>query len=173
MIFETFGPFSIHIDIVNNVPKSRVLFWKEIENSEEGLSTAKGCYMFGIKSSGGPCIFPWYIGKTNSQGFYKECFGPHQRLHYLSALKNYERAVPYLFLVTQLTGENKFYRGANSKTIDDLELYLISLGLRANPKLLNRHSTKFYREVVMPGFLNSSKGHIGAPAKSLRRSFKL
>jgi hypothetical protein len=148
-------------------------FWKAVASKHDGLSAARGCYLFGIGSSGGPRIVPWYIGKTNKQAFDLECFKPHQRNHYSRAINRYERARPCLFLIAQIMANGKkFYRGRAPGSIEFLETYLIGFGLRANKELLNKRDTKFYREVVMPGFLNSGQGHAGGPANDLRDALK-
>ncbi|MEJ0062552.1 MAG: hypothetical protein WDO70_04975 [Alphaproteobacteria bacterium] len=172
MRFETFGPFPIELNEYGNLPRRMRSFWNDIEKGDEGLSHARGCYVFGIKSSGGPSIFPWYIGRTHLQGFRKECFGSHQRSLYLEAINRYDRAVPYLYIAAQITMQDRFYQGKSGASIAFLETYLISLGLQVNKNLLNKQSTKMYREVIMPGILNSSLGNPGRPAMELRQTFR-
>lgn len=173
MKFKIFGPFAIELDTYGNIPNSMNAFWSAVESSHPGLSSARGCYLFGIRSSGGPRIVPWYIGKTNRQAFDPECFMPHQRNHYSRAVNFYERARPFLYLVAQMMAHGqKFYRGRAPHDIEFLETYLIGFGLRANEDLLNKRATKFYRETVLPGFLNSGAGHPGNPANDLRSTLK-
>jgi hypothetical protein len=97
MNFKTFGPFEIKLDKYGNIPISMTAFWDALSLKRPGLSEARGCYLFGIRSSGGLRIVPWYIGKTNNQTFELECFKPHQRNHYSRALSYYDRAKPFLY----------------------------------------------------------------------------
>jgi hypothetical protein len=173
MEFKIFGPFPIELDGDGSIPNSVRDFWDLVEKNAAGLSEAKGCYVFGIQSSGGPRITPWYIGKTNNQTFATECFKAHQRNHYWRALSRRKRKRPYLFFLAALTkGGRRFSKNRNARKIDFLETYLIGLGLRANANLLNKRDTKLYREIVVPGLLNSGHGSPGGPANNLRKSLK-
>jgi hypothetical protein len=169
MRFRVFGPIRIDLDEYGNIPNSMNSFWEEVDGLYDGLSGGRGCYIFCIKTSGGPRIYPWYIGKTNRQTFAGECFKPHQRNHYSRALNYYDRAHPGLFLVAQFTSGGKLYKGQGEASINFLETYLIGLGLRANHNLMNKRDTKLYRELVLPGFLNSDQGNPGLPANELRK----
>lgn len=136
MHFKTFGPFGITLDGYGNIPNSMTTFWDGVDAQRSGLSDARGCYVFGIRSSGGPRIFPWYIGKTNCQTFSTECFKPHQRNHYSRALNFYDNKTPFLYLIAQMTdNESHFYKGQGAASIEFLETYLIGFGLRANKDL--------------------------------------
>lgn len=173
MQFGTVGPFEIPLDEWGNISVSLSDFWEEVELEWRGLAAGRGCYIFGIGSSGGSRIEPWYVGKTNHQGFVSECFNAHQRNHYSRALNRYTRAKPYLYLIPQFTNNgSRLYRGRSGPAIDFLETYLIGIALRANSDLLNKRDTKLYREVVLPGFLNSTQGNPGAAAVKLRQSLK-
>ena len=171
MNFRTFGPFPIALDEHGNIPQSMNEFWKSVNSSHTGLSEARGCYVFGINSSGSKRILPWYVGMTNRQSFEFECFKSHQRNHYSRAINHYRRARAHLYVIAQLAESGKFYRGTAGKAIMFLETYLIGFALYANEDLLNKRDTKLYRELVVPGFLNSKTGNPGKPATELRRTF--
>jgi hypothetical protein len=174
MRFGTFGPYAIPLDEYRNIPVSLSDFWEEVDSGWQGLSGALGCYVFGVVTSGTDRVAPWYVGKTNNQGFASECFTPHKRNHYSEALNHYDRAKPQLYLIAQFTGDgDRLSRGSSGPAIDFLETYLIGLALRANEDLLNKKDTKLYREVVFPGFLNSFPGSPGAPANRLRQTLNL
>jgi hypothetical protein len=169
MIFKTFGPFEIGLDVHRSIPASMRPFWENVEVHHNGLPAARGCYVFGIRTSGGPRITPWYIGRTNRQTFETECFKAHQRNHYWGAMNRYDRAKPFLFLVAQMKEDGqRFYRGQALAAIDFVETYLIGFGLRANPELLNKRDTRLYREVRIRGLLNSGYGNPGSPTNELR-----
>ena len=165
MRFGTFGPYEIPLDEYWNIPASLSDFWEEVNSDWQGLSGARGCYVFGVVTSGTSRVEPWYVGKTSNQGFDPECFSPHKRNHYSAALNRYDRAKPKLYLIAQFTDNgDRLYRGSSGPAIDFLETYLIGLALRANKDLLNKSDTKLYREVVFPGFLNSNPGNPGEGA---------
>jgi hypothetical protein len=168
--FRTFGDFPIALDNYGNIPDDLDVFWSKVDEAKPELRSAKGCYIFGIRTSGGPAVRPWYIGKTVNS-FESECFQPHKRALYGKALNFYERATPCLFLVSRLTERGAFYAGTSAISINFLERHLISLGLQANDDLLNKRDTKLYREVQLPGILN--EGYPDAPAKELRRALRL
>lgn len=171
MIFKIYGPYPIKLDDYGNIPASLTEFWDTIEESHDGLSTARGCYVFGISSSGGKRIAPWYIGKTNRQTFDAECFKSHQRNHYSKAINYYQRARPHLYLIPQLTNSGRFSTAKVSNSIAFVETYLIGFGLWANEELLNKRDTKLYREIELPGFLNSKTGKPGKSSNELQRTF--
>ena len=149
-------------------------FWDSIESEYPGLSTAIGVYVFGLRSSGGPTITPWYVGKSiNANGFKGECFTPHKRDCYHDAMANYERAVPGLFLIARLTDTGRFSQDRNVDEIDFLEKYFIGLAINVNPEIVNRRSTVNYTRVVVPGILNSPPGNPGAGAVNLKAAFGL
>jgi len=97
MRFGTFGPFDIPRDEYGNVSDSLSDFWEAVDSEWEALSNGRGCYVFGISPSGGSRVEPWYVGKTNRQGFDCECFTPHKLNHYSRALNRYDRGKPRLF----------------------------------------------------------------------------
>ena len=147
-------------------------FCESVNQEWPGLANGRGCYVFGLSKSGGSRIEPWYIGKTNKQGFENECFKAHQLNHYGRALSRYSRAKPHIYLIAQFANNGtRLYRGKAGKVIDFLETYLIGIGLQANFDLLNKRDTKLYREVVLPGFLNSAQGNPGRGAITLRKTF--
>jgi hypothetical protein len=171
MQFGTFGPFEVPVDDWGNVSTSLSDFWEEVDSAWHGLASARGCYVFGLAKSGGSRIEPWYVGKTNRQGFESECFKSHQLNHYSRALSRYERAKPYLYLISQFTQNGtRLFRGNSGSVIDFLETYLIGIALRANSDLMNKRDTKLYREVTLPGFLNSPPGNPGGAANKLRQT---
>ncbi len=172
MIFQTFGAFPIHLDGFGNIPDDLGEFWTQVEQEKGGLRNAKGCYVFGIRTSGVSTIVPWYVGKTVTS-FDSECFQPHKRVIYAKAISYYKRAVPHLFLISRLTIGGSFYKGASAVSTNFLERHLISLGLQANSDLLNKRDTKLYREVHLRGILNSEGGKPDKAAKELRLSLRL
>jgi len=173
MHFKIGGPFEISLDDNCCIPDSLSEFWKRVDRRYDGLSQAKGCYVFAVKTSGRGGYYPWYVGKTNNQTFYNECFKPHQRVHYGKALNQYDKARAFLYLIPQMTKTGYFSKASSGQAIDFVETYLIGLGLRANRQLRNKKDTKLYREVILPGFLNSGRGKHGLAANELKKTFYL
>lgn len=166
--FENFGPFKIPRKgtLVSDELKQ---FWHNMEARHEGLSDAKGCYVFGVKPSGTPRITPWYVGQTNNQNFACECFKDHKITHYNHALHEYRKGVPYLYLIASMKPKGGFST-QKLKAIGKLEEHLISLGLLRNPELRNTSRTKFYKETQVPGLLNKKAGKSKA-SQALRSLF--
>ena len=103
---------------------------------------------------------------ANKQPFYKECFG-HQKINiYNTALTEYSKATPYLYLIARKTPSNAFCSpGKNGyHDIEFLENMLIGLGVNRNPELANIKGTKLLRELNVPGIINTQKGQGSAHA---------
>ncbi|MGO9768178.1 MAG: hypothetical protein ACLPSW_01225 [Roseiarcus sp.] len=172
VIFDTLGPFRIRLDEHGNIPRKLDKFWAGVENEKSGLSSGKGCYLFGIKTSGASSLYPWYVGKTG-KSFCSECFQPHKRVIYLESISRYERVNAYLLLIPRLTEGGALYTGNGATPTSFLENHLIHLGIQANPELQNKKNTKLFREVQLPGILNSSVGQPSGATTELRRALRL
>ena len=167
MIFQAFGPFEISLDKHRNIPERLDDFWAAVEAEKKGLSAAKGCYLFGVKTSGSQNIFPWYIGKTISS-FYRECFQYHKLVAYQRSISVYQRSRPSILLIPRLAKGGGLYRGNSDVAINFLEKHLISLGLRANENLQNKRDTRLYRDVQLKGVLNSDSRAPDSATKELK-----
>ena len=172
MNFETFGPFRIWLDDRGNIPDDLGKFWEQVDNERAGLSSAKGCYLFTIRTSGGSSLSTWYVGKTD-KSFSRECFQPHKRVIYAKSLSRYKRAVPYLLLIPRLTDHGALYKGNGERSTVFLEDYLIGVGLQANPQLENKRDTKLYRELRLLGILNSRGSKPNKATAELKRALRL
>jgi hypothetical protein len=154
MRFAIFGPYPIPRNDRAQISNRQTEFWDSVE---KGLKDAKGCYVFCIKGSGAANLKPWYVGKTTNS-FAKECFQPHKLGAFNHALAGYERGAPYLIFLAQMTPSKRFFQGSSSNSIDFLENHLIAEALRANDELVNKRQTKFLREMIVPGLINSPPG---------------
>ena len=170
MRFDIFGPFQLIGDGVCRLAANQDDFWEEVEVQSEGLGAAKGCYVFGIGTSGSNKIKPWYVGKTH-RSFYVECITPSKWKHYSVALSKYQRAKPYLFFLPVITETGKFAKG-NERSIDFLEKYLIGLGIRVNKELCNIKDAQIYRDIEVPGIINRSTDNL-KDRVALRKAFEL
>lgn len=192
--YETYGPFEVPRGHKNaalarlKVDKRQLKqFWTVVDGGEtdprtgkilgeNGLSKARGIYIFANSAGGG--FTPWYVGKTNQNaGFRGECFGPHKLLHYNDILQNdsYTRGTPVMFLIARMNASGKGFSTSksNDREIDWLEAELIQLALAANSELVNEKRTKFVRELVVPGVIGNDNTQLSRANKDLQRVLNL
>jgi hypothetical protein len=173
MKYDVYGAFEIPMNDRRRIERTEIRnFWGTAELDCEGIADGVGCYVFGIRSSGGPNVVSWYVGKT-SKSFRQECFQPHKLLHYNEALSEYKRGRPMLFLLPKLTGKGKLSKNGGTADIDYLEKYLISTAINANQNLYNIKDTKILRELSVVGIYRSQKGAWHSSSQSLKRTLKL
>ena len=151
-------------------------FWSSVDEMHPGLSSACGIYIFGMRAGGG--FTPWYVGKCNAKsGFKRECFSREKGSKYEEFLKRPEiqRGTPVLFLLPKLGTKLPFakFSARHDPEIGWLEKEFIQLGILANPKLINRQSTRWVRQMVIPGVMNSPPGRHDEPTRKLRRLLNL
>ena len=175
MIFETYGPVKIPRQpngLIANKPDG---FWESVEEMCQGLSSACGCYVFAVTSSGGPTPRPWYIGQANKRFFKDECFGHQKLTHYNNVVADYGHATPVMFLIARKTRSGKFSKPSKSghPDIDKLEEIFIGMGLARNKRLCNIQGTRLLHGMVLPGVINSPPGRPGKSALVLRKMFRL
>ncbi|MDD9886516.1 MAG: hypothetical protein OXU83_05080 [Gammaproteobacteria bacterium] len=174
--FRVYGPFKIprvrkrrgglHIDKPNSE------FWEDtIGGKIPALPNAIGCYVFCVNTK------PWYVGKTENS-FKSECFTDNKVNIYNRAYYEVKSGTPRLFLLARLTNSGALFRKPPKKkakgkiqSIDKLELMLIGMALKKNPKLLNVKGTKWLKEIKVEGFLNTKRNTGGKSAKQLRGAF--
>jgi len=148
------------------------VFWDEAEQKLEGISRAKGCYIFGLCRSGG-APKPWYIGKA-TKSFKSEVFTYRNKGIYRDCIDDTKRGVPVLILLTAKTEKGSIAQGNNAlkETIDWVETHLIQAALKRNSNLKNLQKTNYLKKVVIPGLLNSGRGNDGEDGNALRKMFK-
>ena len=181
MQYEVFGEFKVPRK--KNRAGNRVLdlgadvlneFWAEIDRQkrQHGLSSAKGCYIFGIRTGGG--IRPWYVGQT-TKSFQAECFASHKCNIYHTVYGDVAFGNPILILIARRTRSgDKFYMGKGKpKEFDFLEKMLIGLALGQNPNLANKKDTKILKGLTVPGVFNKSPGRVPAAAQALQLALGL
>ena len=149
MKYDVFGPFKVPRKDGGLVANAKALgrFWnEEVEEDEPGLSTASGCYIFGIGAT------PWYVGQAKNT-FKGECFKPDKLNHYDGILA-VRQGRPILHLLARKTPTGSFKRRLRKSEADSLETLLIYKCLCANPDLLNTSRTSFFKKAKIPGLLN-------------------
>lgn len=145
--FRVLGPFRVPTTIVRRRRKidfSRardVVFEQAHEVCGEtcDISTAVGCYVFGLSPPGGPRTRPYYVGQSRGQTLYARTFQKGDKpAVYNAILGQYERAAPFMFLLPLFTPSGRLAKlHSNKHRIDLAEHTLIGAALRANPDLWN------------------------------------
>lgn len=160
--FEVFGPVSVPIQ---KMRKGRIVdrgalndFWK----SATEVASQTGCYVFGMSSAGG--LMPWYVGKA-TKGFQQECFTPHKENHYNCSLTDYARGRPVMFFIVAKSR-------ACQKFIDDVETFLIQMGVDRNPRLRNDRKTQPPRWLIQ-GVIRGEVRRTPKRAQSFKRMMGL
>ena len=172
--YYTFGPFEIPrkdgakgkkaLDGSSAAIKS---FWEDVERQVPKLSTARGCYVFGMKAGKG--VTPWYVGQSTT-GFRNECFQASKVNHYHDVINDTTKGTPLLILISRHTKGGKISTSLPENEANFVEQYLIGLALRKNPHLKNIKNTKFLRTLQIPGVLNNPAGAPSTGADLLKRS---
>jgi hypothetical protein len=148
-------------------------FWARVTSSDDGLPSACGCYVFALRN--GDNILPWYVGKTEKTTFEKECFHATKINYYNDLLVNH-KGQALLFLIPRRTASgNKYSKPTRGRyrDVDFLESMLIGFAYARNPSLLNMKKTKFWREMVVPGVINTPQGSPSAAVTDLRNALRL
>ena len=172
--YGVFGPFEVPRKDGGRVAAAKALrlFWNEVveDIKKPGLSTASGCYIFGIRASKGAT--PWYVGQAKKK-FREECFAPAKLNHYNEILAEYQTGTPILLLLARKTPKGSFVKSLSEREANNLETLLIGNCLRANPDLLNISRTSFFKKAKIPGLLNSPPGALSPSVEFLKRLLNL
>jgi hypothetical protein len=174
MRFSVVGPITLSglsAPIIGNDLKDKV--WDSLSDDQY---YACGCYVYGVSSSGGSSITPWYVGKARQSTLGHECSTVDKANKLNIAIKGYKRFRLHLFLFARITPQGSFAKptkGRGMPEIDKLEELLMSMAMRVNPDLINIHNTKAYREMVVPGIMNTGRGQISNGARRVREMLKV
>ena len=171
--FEPYGPFTLPRQN-GGVDRARCkAFWEAIGKEHSSLPEAIGCYIFAIKAGNG--YTPWYVGKTDKQSFRRETWADGKLLIFGEVIRNYDKGKPVLFLLAKLTNTGKFVKPTTRKRIESvaaLEEMLIGTCLQRNRELYNKKTTKYLKELHVPGYINDQKGARPKNAKALAELLK-
>ncbi len=97
--YETFGPYPLERDGHRLASGALRRFWKEREeDSRPGLRDAVGVYIFSVQKDEGAELVPWYVGKTDRQGF-ETRFG-QEELRFRQVLENAKRGQLQILVVS-------------------------------------------------------------------------
>lgn len=171
MKFHPYVPFEIPKQDNGLITRDKVKlreFWEIVDAEEEGLSDAIGIYIFSIRAGRG--VLPWYVGKSEKTSFFKECFQAHKVNHYDNCIAG-RRGTPILTLIPKLTQADYFAQpnGSPQRDISTLEKMFIGACLQKNKDLVNARDTKIFREMVVPGYLNTQQGGVANSVKELKK----
>jgi hypothetical protein len=155
MHFEVYGPFVLprggrH---VLRSALDRRAYWESVDDKVPGLSAACGCYVFTVRGK------VWYVGLAERQTFKNECYIPHKVLAYNEALQIVSGTCSLIF-IPKITLKGRFARPTvgKIKAVQLLEDMLLGLAISRNPKLTNIKGTKFPKNMVVPGIINTPQG---------------
>ena len=166
-LFRINGPFSIPVsrrEAGREVDLSSLSEFWDLIGPDRAL--ARGCYAFGIKTGRG--VTPIYVGKA-TKTFRQECFALHKLRNVNSALLDYKRGRPVLFLAAL----DQRQGAPNLRAIKKLEIFLIQNALARNPNLLNIHHASPWEDFVIAGVFGSGRGKPSTSAKAFGRALGL
>ena len=185
MKFDIYGPFKIELskqtNLITNESLARLI--SDVEEDEDGLSDACGCYVFGVRTSKG--IVPWYVGQANKSPLAKEALNSTNREKYNSVMFKKSGAksmskrtgTPVLFLLPKLTPQGRFAKRTSKENgleiINFLEEWLIASALQKNPKMINNKNTLFLRNMHVTGLFNAAHGEATKPSSTLKKTLGL
>jgi len=165
--FDIAGPFEIKRfgkkKIINK--ESLTDLCEQLEECEEGLSLAGGCYVFAKRVGKG--TLPWYVGQACKAPLAKEALNPDNRGKYNEVIDS--KGTPVLYVIPERTptGKLRKRRSKPSATLDFLEEWLIAAAIERNPNLINTQKTRYLRELHVVGLFNSTKGESTKASQSL------
>ena len=172
MHFEIYGGFEI-CRKDNRLGLFDDAFWQRARGDDEDLPDACGVYVFAMKY--GENIVPWYVGKTERRTFERECFEP-TKINYYNDVLAERHGTPLLYLIPRCTaGGGRFSKptAGTWRDIDFLETMLIGIAIERNPDLLNVRSTQMFREMVVPGIINTPARKPTSAESQLRQALGL
>ena len=173
MLFDVAGPFEIerHGRTKIIIERSRKDLRPILEDWEEGLSSACGCYVFALRAGRG--FTPYYVGQACKRTLLDEALNPANPEKYNTALGN-GKGTPVLFLVPMRTPNGRFRKRTRGNTglkeLDFLEFWLLANAIDKNPDLINNKQTRFLRNLRVIGFLNAERGELTTASRFLSRA---
>lgn len=140
-----------------------------VEEWEEGLSEACGCYVFALQTGRG--TEPYYVGQACRRPLLKEALNASNRGKYNDVMADKIRGRPVLYLLPMRTPGGKFRRRKSGNgrlaALDFLERWLIATALERNPGLINNKETRFLRKIHVRGIFNARRGEATEDAQKL------
>jgi hypothetical protein len=169
--FETHGPFLLGNALEPLEAKELQLFWADVEAEHAGLQDAIGVYIIAVGS--GKTMRPVYVGRAE-HGFRARLKAEHAAFR--KAGHQYAGEPLSLLLIARVTIKTgRFLRqrekDEHSGSIRDLEVLLIRECLSRDFELVNSAGVKFFRGLVVPGFLHY-EGEATPSSRALQRMLR-
>jgi len=177
MNFETYGPYFCGDTMITKEHAKDLRH--RLEGGEYGtiLSSAPGCYVFGVKSSGSSRVIPWYVGKAERQPAVKEALNDSHLQVYNEIFHRFKRGSAALFFLPAITNQGRPTKlapsGGNKPAIDFLEDWLIAVCLKTNPDLWNIKKTAILRDMYVRGVFNPRQGDLNSHAAEFKATLGL
>jgi hypothetical protein len=173
--YDTFGPFELEREGGQVPPEALASFWKNRKtDSVKGLDGAVGVYIFCVQAKKVADLKPWYVGRTDKQGFKKRF--SQQHLHFRQVLDKAKNGTLQIYLIALKAPGNKRLRKPTTNKITAnnwLESMLITSCLDRNKQLINASKVKHLKTLVVPGYLNNKVGKLSLSAASLKKTLKV
>lgn len=164
---NVYGPFNIPFQSsdkgsVKLISKDDAIeFWKSLDLQ---IANKQGCYIFALRAAHG--YTPWYVGQA-SKSFKQEAFEYHKRDHYNTVLHKNTHGTPVMFFVAPPDKNVK----VAATTLNDMERFLIQMGIEKNPDLANIKHTKNLPDWGIKGSIRSQAGKPSDNAVAFRKMF--
>lgn len=173
MDFEIAGPFEVsrHGNKQMITKQSLKDLKYTLEEWDEGLSTACGCYVFAIRAGHG--YTPYYVGQASKRAIADEALNPSNREKYNIVL-GHGRGRPVLFALPMLTPQGRYRKrrqvDGRLPEMNFLERWLITTAIQKNSEIVNNKETKFLRKIHVSGLLNSKRGESTTASRLLSKA---
>lgn len=173
-IYETYGPFFLERDGNKFRKEAFSKFWQEVAKTDKKLANAIGVYILAVQAKEKSTFKPWYVGKTDKQGF--QARFKQQLTRFSDVLDFAKNGSPYVFLLARRTPTGRALMKPRSKALavnDDLETMVIASCLKKNEQMVNAMKVRSVKEIVVPGYMNNSPGKMTKAAEQLNRMVKV
>jgi len=170
MRFDVAGPFDLtrHGNKHMITEQSMKDLKRKLENSDHGLASACGCYVFALRAGKG--YTPYYVGQASKRSIFSESLNPSNREKYNKACSD-SKGAPVVFFLPMRTPKGRYKRaGSPLRSINFLERWLIAAAINKNPSLINTKETHFLRRITVVGIFNSKRGESTTSSRELKRT---
>ena len=173
MRFDVSGPFTLKRHTPKKLITKETLYTleEEMEDWDEGLSRACGCYVVATKAGRG--FKPIYVGKSNKKTIAREALNASNQGKYNTELAS-ANGTPVLFAIPLLTAGGAYRKPKRADgtldSVDFLENWLIIKAIEKNKRLLNNLQTRFLRNLHVVGVFNAKPGEASNASRGLGRA---
>lgn len=173
MFFDVAGPFKIKQHGAKQVitKESLRLLKTKLEEYEEGLSDACGCYVFAVRAGKG--YTPYYVGQACKSSLPNEALNPSNISNY-NGILTHRKGTPVLFFIPMRTPQGKFRKRNKTNgylsSLTFLERWLIHAAVSKNYDLINSKETYFLKNIHVKGIFNARKGESTSDSQELAKA---